>query len=330
LLLAAAVESSSICDGREDGAMPTREPIAIQFSDLREFTAITAERGDEEAFRLARAFVELVESHVVDHGGRVLKTYGDGVMTSFEDALQSVECSIEMQNALCAEYCRGEETTLSAGIGLTWGTAIRTEDDLFGSSVNLAKRIADVAKGGQIVVSSTVAQHATLAETGHSFRDLGARSLKGLGDHRLYELVWRNEIAKLGTAHDDVEFVLTEDDKLVIGLAKPAQEELREVQERLAVLGKGEGGLEGMIKRAIGKRVARKLPSFVEWAASRAGMGMEHELKDVEVRVHEGKLTLFIKGRKRVTLGEEDIDLSAAERFADRLEALKRGTRENG
>jgi class 3 adenylate cyclase len=308
--------------------MSDERPLAIQFSDLREFTALTTERGDAEAFRLARSFVELVESRVNDHGGRVLKTYGDGVMTSFEDAAQAVECSIEMQGALCAEYCRGEETALSAGIGLTWGTAIRTESDLFGSSVNLAKRIADVAKGGQIVVSSAVAGHSALASTGHSFRDLGQRALKGLGEHHLYELVWRSEIATLETVRDDIEFILTDDDKLVIEFAKPAQEKLREVQEHLATLGEGKEGLEGRIQRAIAKRIARKLPNVVEWATARAGMGMEHELEDVEATLRGGKLTLSIKGRKRVTLGEEDVDFSEAERFIDRLEVLKRGVRE--
>lgn len=309
--------------------MSDETPLAIQFSDLREFTAITAERGDEEAFRLVRAFVELVETRVSSHGGRVLKTYGDGVMTSFDDAAQAAECSIEMQDALCEKYCRGEQTTLSAGIGLTWGTAIRTGDDLFGSSVNLAKRIADVAKGGQIVVSSAVAGHSALATTGHKFRDLGERPLKGLGEHHLYELVWRSEAAKLSTANDDVEFVLTDDDKLVIEFAKPTQEKLHEVHEKLAGLGEGEHGLEGMIKRAIGKRVARKLPSVVEWAAARAGMGIEHELSDVEAKLRGGRLTLFIKGRKKVTFDDNDVDLSEAERFVDRLETRKRSPRKN-
>ena len=309
--------------------MPDERPLAIQFSDLREFTAITAQRGDEEAYRLVRAFVDLVERRVSDHGGRVLKTYGDGVMTSFDDAAQAVECSIEMQDALCAEYCRGEETALSAGIGMTWGTAIRTESDLFGSSVNLAKRIADVAKGGQIVVSSAVVGHSALASTGHGFRDLGERSLKGLGEHHLYELVWRNEVAKLGTAHDHVEFVLTDDDKLVIEFAKPAQEQLREVQETLAALGEGQEGLEGRIQRAIAKRIARKLPNVVEWATAWAGMGMEHELEDVEATLRGGKLTLSIKGRKRVAFGDKDIDLPAAERFIDRLAERKRAVQRN-
>ena len=306
--------------------MPSEEPLAIQFSDLRGFTALTAERGDEEAFRLARAFVDLVESRVSGRGGRVLKTYGDGVMTSFEGAAEAVECSIEMQDALCAEYCHGEETTLSAGIGLTWGAAIRTDGDLFGTSVNLAKRIADVAKGGQIVVSSSVAEHSSLAATERTFRDLGERSLKGLGEHRLYEVVWRNEVATLQTIRDDMELILTDDHKLVIQFAKPALDELRQAQEKLAALGEGEGGLGGRLKRAIGKRVARKLPDVVEWAAARAGVGTEHELASVEARIEEGRLALFINGRKRIALSDENVDLAKAERFIDRFAALKGGT----
>ncbi len=303
--------------------MPSEEPLAIQFSDLRGFTAMTAERGDEEAFRLARGFVDLVQSRVSERGGRVLKTYGDGVMTSFEDAAEAVECSIEMQDALCAEYCHGEETTLSAGIGLTWGTAIRTDGDLFGTSVNLAKRIADVAKGGQIVVSSSVAEHSSLASTERSFRDLGERPLKGLGEHRLYEVVWRNEVATLQTLRDDMELILTDDHKLLIQFAKPALEELRQTQEKLAALGEGEGGLAGRLKRAIGKRVAGKLPDVVEWAAARAGLGTEHELARVEARIEEGRLALLINGRKRIALSDENVDLTEARRFIDRFAALK-------
>ncbi len=304
--------------------MPSEEPLAIQFSDLREFTALTAQRGDEEAFRLVQGFVDLVESRVVGHGGRVLKTYGDGVMTSFDDPVQAVECSIEMQTALCAKCCHGEETTLSAGVGLAWGSAIRTDNDLFGSSVNLAKRIADVAKGGQIVVSSAVAQHASLETSDHRFRGLGERTLKGLGEQRLFELVWRNEVATLDTIRDDMEFILTDDNKLVIQFAKQALDEIREVQHKLAGLGDGAKGFEGKLKRAIGKRIARKLPGIVEWAAARSGMGIEHPLSDIEVNLVEGKLTLLVGGKKRLALDRSNINLDAAERFLERLQERKR------
>jgi len=306
--------------------MPNDEPLAIQFSDLREFSALTAQRGDEEAFRLVRSFVELVDRRVSGHGGRVLKTYGDGVMTSFDDAVQAVECSIDLQDALCAEYCRDEETSLSAGIGVAWGTAIRTDGDLFGSSVNLAKRIADVAKGGQIVVSSSLVQRADLSEAGRSFRDLGERSLKGLGEQRLYEVVWRDEVAALSTTRDDMELILTDDGKLVIQFAKHALEELEEVQGKLATLGEGEAGLGGRLKRAIGRRVARTLPSVMEWAAARAGMGIEHDLGDVDVRFERDGIVLALKGTKRVSLDANNVDLAAAERFVKLLEERKRAS----
>lgn len=301
-------------------------PLAIQFSDLREFTALTAERGDAEAYRLVRSFVDLVEDRVSGRGGRVLKTYGDGVMTSFDDAMQAIECSIEMQDALCSEYCRDDGVSLSAGIGLAWGTAIRTGDDLFGSSVNLAKRIADVAKGGQIVVSSSVAENADLATSGRSYRDLGERSLKGLGEHRLYEVVWRDEIATLSTVRDDVELVLTDDDKLIIHSAKRAMEEIRGIQDRLAVLGDGEPGLRGRIRRAIGKRIARKLPDVVAWAVARAGMGTEHDLVDVEAQFEGRRLLLLVGGRERVALGGRTVDRREARRFVELLEERKRET----
>jgi len=304
--------------------MSNDRPLAIQFSDLREFSALTAERGDEEAYRLVRSFVDLVESRVSAHGGRLLKTYGDGVMTSFDDAAQAIECSIETQDALCEEFCGDEATSLSAGIGLAWGTAIRTGDDLFGTSVNLAKRIADVAKGGQIVVSSTLADHTDSAATGRSFRDLGERSLKGLGDQRLYEVVWRNEVASLRTFRDDIELTLTDDNRLLIQFAKEALDELQEVQEKLAGLGEGESGLAGRLKRAIGKRVARSLPSAVDWIASRAGMGIAHELGDVEAVFEEGELALRLRGRKRVALSDKRIDMAEARAFIDQLESLKR------
>ena len=304
--------------------MSSEEPLAIQFSDLREFTALTAQRGDKEAFRLVRGFVELVESHVADHGGRVLKTYGDGVMTSFDDLVQAVDCSIEMQSALCAAYCHGEETTLSAGVGLTWGSAIRTEDDLFGSSVNLAKRIADVAKGGQIVVSSAVARHAALEATEHRFRTLGDRALKGLGEQRLFELVWRNEVAMLETIRDDMEFILTADNKVVIQFAKQALDEIRDVQEHMAGLGDGEDGLEGRIKRAIGKRLARKIPDVIEWATARSGLGMEHALDDIEVKLVDGTFTLSVKGRRPLSLDRKNVNLEAAERFFESVKERKR------
>jgi len=300
------------------------QPLAIQFSDLRGFTSLTAERGDQEAFRLARAFIDLVEQEVDQHGGRMLKTYGDGVMTSFDEASQAVRCAAAMQRSVCERYCHGEEEIISAGIGIAWGTAIRTDGDLFGHSVNLAKRLSDAAKGGQIVTSLDVV-HQT-GDGDLQFRDLGARELKGIGSEHLYEIVWREEVAKLDVSDDTMALVLTEDNKLVIEFAKPVQEELREVREQLDTLGQDEQGLGGIIKRAVGRRVSRSIPKLVDWSAARSGMGIEHELDDIEAGIRHGKLQIRIKGKKPLDFDADKVSLESAQRFLQQLQALQADT----
>ncbi|UCF10614.1 MAG: adenylate/guanylate cyclase domain-containing protein, partial [Candidatus Bipolaricaulota bacterium] len=64
----------------------TEAVIAVLFGDIRGFTAYTAHAGDRQALRLARRFTELVSAEVGARGGRIVKTYGDGVMTEFPDA----------------------------------------------------------------------------------------------------------------------------------------------------------------------------------------------------------------------------------------------------
>ena len=300
------------------------QPLAIQFSDLRGFTTLTAERGDQEAFRLARSCIDLVEREVDQHGGRLLKTYGDGVMTSFDDASQAVRCAATMQRSVCERYCHDDDEIISAGIGIAWGTAIRTDGDLFGHSVNLAKRLSDAAKGGQIVTSSDVfSQIGDSAEM--RFRDLGERELKGIGSEHLYEIVWREEVAKLDVSDDTMVLVLTEDNKLVIEFAKPVQEELREVREQLETLGLDEQGLRGTIKRAVGRRMSRGIPKLVDWSAARRGMGIEHELHDIEAGIRHGRLQIRVKGKKPLDFGTEKVSLESARRFLQQLEALQAG-----
>jgi class 3 adenylate cyclase len=307
--------------------MPSEQPLAIQFSDLRGFSSFTAQHGDEKAFRIARQFTDLVGTKVEQHDGRLLKTYGDGVMTSFEDPEQAIRCAIAMQETLCDKYCGGddEDPAVSAGIGLSWGTAIQTDGDLFGHSVNLAKRLADEAKGGQIVASSAVVDVAG-APDGYSFRDMGARGLKGLGDHQLYEVIWRCEVARLETADEHMDIILTDDQKVIVGLSKSTRERLEETLRRLEEeTGNGtEPGMVGFIRRKLAKRLAESLPNWIDWAQSKAGMGLEHAANDVDARMAHGKLTLILGPNARpLSFSSKEIDPAAAKAFVERLERVK-------
>ncbi len=308
--------------------MSNERPIAIQFSDLRGFSSFTAQHGDQKAFQIANQFVDLVGASVSQYGGRLLKTYGDGVMTSFDDPCQAVECAATMQETLCEEYCgqdQDEDPMISAGIGLSWGTAIRTDDDLFGHSVNLAKRLADEAKGGQIVTSSTV-----VGETGElkklCYRDMGERELKGVGEQHLYEVVWRPEVARIETPGDQMDIILTDDQKVVVEFGKAAKEQIREVIAKLEDEAESgdEHGLARILKRAITKRIAKSLPNWVEWTQKRAGMGIEHAIHDVEAAIEDGRLFLLLgPKKKRLTFNPHDIDLAMAKAFIERLDRMK-------
>ena len=308
-------------------AMSSNEPVAIQFSDLRGFSSFTAQHGDEKAFQIARQFMDLVGAKVEQHGGRLLKTYGDGVMTSFDDPCQAIRCAAAMQETLCVEYCGGddEDPAISAGIGLSWGTAIQTDGDLFGHSVNLAKRLADEAKGGQIVTSSSVVDE-TGALEGYTFRDMGERSLKGIGDHHLYEVIWRPEVARIETADDHMDIILTDDRKVIVELGKSMKDKIEETLRQLEteVEGDSDHGLARFLKQKLAKRLAKSLPNWIDWAQSRAGLGIEHAVQDVSAEIADGKLTLILgPKKKRLSFNPKDIDPAAAQAFVERLEQMK-------
>ena len=73
------------------------ETLAVAFADLRGLTALTVEKGDEAAYRLAQDFIELIRQQVEKCGGRFLKTYGDGATASFHSrasqSMRQSECS---------------------------------------------------------------------------------------------------------------------------------------------------------------------------------------------------------------------------------------------
>jgi len=89
----------------------------VLFSDIRDFVSLTADRGDREAYRLVRLFVDLVEEQVRKLDGKVVKTYGDGVMNTFPDVKGGLRASIEMQQSLRKYNEANPEDTISAGIG---------------------------------------------------------------------------------------------------------------------------------------------------------------------------------------------------------------------
>jgi class 3 adenylate cyclase len=179
-------------EGRAPATAATTQGSPVQtilFTDLEGHTAIMSRLGDERGRALLREHERVTREALTTHGGREVKSMGDGFMATFSSAQRAVECAIALQQAISslgtAEY--GLSSGLKVRAGLNAGEPIVEDDDLFGSSVIAAARIASKAQGGQVLVSDVVRQ--LVAGKGFLFHDTGQHDLKGLEEPmRLWEL----------------------------------------------------------------------------------------------------------------------------------------------
>jgi class 3 adenylate cyclase len=114
---------------------------------------------------------------------------GDGFMASFSSATKALECAIAMQRAF-SERNETAEEQIKVRVGLNAGEPIAEEEDLFGTAVIRAARIAALAAGGEILVANVVRE---LSEgKGFLCADRGDTALRGFEDPvRLFEVSWR-------------------------------------------------------------------------------------------------------------------------------------------
>jgi class 3 adenylate cyclase len=145
---------------------------AIAFIDVTGYSRLTEERGDASAADLAGRIARLVQRVSADHGGRIVKWLGDGLMVYFPEADRAVEAALETQDAI------GREGLPPAHVGIHAGPVIFQEGDYFGRTVNAASRIAEHAAAGQVLVSDEV-MSAVDDGAGLAFDGVGPVELKG-------------------------------------------------------------------------------------------------------------------------------------------------------
>ena len=177
-------ESATVAEAPEAGAFRT-----ILFTDVEGSTALTQRLGDTKARELLREHEHMVREALKAHGGSEVKTMGDGFMVSFSSATRALECAIAMQRAF-AHHNESAREPIRVRIGLNAGEPIAEEDDLFGTAVIVAARIAAQATGGEILASNVIRE--LTAGKDFLYADRGDVALRGFEDPvRLYEVRWR-------------------------------------------------------------------------------------------------------------------------------------------
>ena len=164
--LESALEEAGVGRARVD------RPPAIVFLDLTAFTHLTSRDGDEMAAAGAGELVDVVRRTSATWGGTLVKMLGDGAMLHFDDPSAAVHCSLALVDDVA------DAGLPPARLGVNAGPVITQDVDFYGQTVNVAARLVDYARPGEVLVTAQVIDAAETADL--TFTEIGPVSLKGV------------------------------------------------------------------------------------------------------------------------------------------------------
>lgn len=157
-----------------------RRLAAILVADVVGYSRLMGrdERGTLAALKSLRQ--EVVDPAIASHGGRIVKTTGDGLLLEFPSVVNAVRCAVEMQTAVADHTAEmAEDRRIVFRIGINIGDIIVEGDDIFGDGVNVAARLQEIAAPGGVCISSRVHEDVRdRLET--AFDDGGTQTLKNI------------------------------------------------------------------------------------------------------------------------------------------------------
>jgi adenylate cyclase len=161
----------------------------VMFVDVSGSSHLYKELGDQPALQRVRACLGRVCEIVEQHNGRTIKHIGDGLMCDFATADEALRAAESMQ-ARVEEEERLMRPNISIRVGCHFGYVVESRGDLFGDTVNIAARIADVARAAQIITTKeTVDALAPMLQK--NLRRLDQVSVKGQSEPIVvFEYVW--------------------------------------------------------------------------------------------------------------------------------------------
>jgi class 3 adenylate cyclase len=135
----------------------TRRKLTTIFSaDVQGYTRLM--RADEEGtLATLKQYRDAMGRLIEAHGGRVINTWGDGLIAEFPSVVEAVRAAIDVQSELTGYNAkRPTDTRMHFRIGINLGDVIAEGDDIYGDGVNVAARLQASAAAGGIVISNTV------------------------------------------------------------------------------------------------------------------------------------------------------------------------------
>lgn len=145
----------------KEGSNVRASGVTMLFTDLMNSTELYRTEGDEFAIGRVMSHFKIVQQIIAEERGGIVKTIGDSVMAVFREPVSALKAVERIQQIFTGSTGLGDSFKIKAGIHYGDCTAVNLNDrtDFFGTTVNIAARLVDVAKEKEILISEAVYNH---------------------------------------------------------------------------------------------------------------------------------------------------------------------------
>jgi adenylate cyclase len=166
-----------------------RRLAAIMSADVVGYSRLMGRSESATLARLKAVRADVVDPAISEHGGRIVKTTGDGLLAEFPSAVDAVNCGVAIQKTIDGHGSDpADDDRLQYRIGIHVGDIIIDAGDIFGDGVNIAARIEALAAPGGVAISDAVIQHVR-GRIDVAFVDRGSHEVKNI-EHPLRVFGW--------------------------------------------------------------------------------------------------------------------------------------------
>ena len=161
-------------------AREQRRLAAIFCADVVGFSRLVGKDETDTLSRLKALRAGLIDPAIAEHGGRIVKTTGDGLLVEFGSVVDAVRCAVAVQREMAQrDTALTEDRRIAFRVGIHMGDIVIDGEDILGDGVNIAARLEGLAEAGGVCVSGRV-QEDLAGKVDIELRDGGEQSLKNI------------------------------------------------------------------------------------------------------------------------------------------------------
>ncbi|MCC6535043.1 MAG: adenylate/guanylate cyclase domain-containing protein [Burkholderiales bacterium] len=164
--------------------------LLVLFADISGSTAIYEQLGDAAAVELIQGLLARMEEEAYFHRGAVIKSIGDELLCTFPDVVSALAAATAMQQQAAA-VAGPSGKSLALRVGMQFGAALEDRGDVFGDAVNVAARVVEMARPGQILITDSCFEKIPLLGRSR-IRTIDRLSVRGRSSETtIMEVMWQ-------------------------------------------------------------------------------------------------------------------------------------------